>query len=676
MNCRLEQLKERARGGAHHLQRTEVLKALWETEGYASLSPVRQIARQMSVVCAAQQPSILPDERIVFTRTVGKLPPNNTTGNICAAWDLALSQGLLGRKRVALESRRQYQSDAQAVDFLDACVEVIDAVLEMVVRHAEEARRLGMIEIAEILDHVPADPPRTFHEALQSLKILHSSLWLSGSHHVTLGRFDQYMWPYLRADLEAGRISENDAEELLAEFFIGLNKDSDLYPGVQQGDDGQSMMLGGITPTGENGVNPLTWMLLRVSYDVNMIDPKINLRVDKNTSPDLLKEASRLTKRGLGFPQYANDDVVVPALIRHGYAPEDARNYTVAACWEFIVPGEAMDVVNVAACSFPAAADKAIREGLACNESFARIMDRTKTNVKDLVDKIVASHETRHFAPSPFYSVLLHGCLELGRDCTDGGVRYTNIGIHGAGSANAADALAAVKKAVYEEKSVKPNEMLKALETNFDGNELLFERLRTEMPKIGNNDDAADLLLAEMFDYFASACEAASVSGRVVRPGTGSAMYYVWLARGEGSECEPVVGATADGRHEGDFFSASLAPSPGIDVRGPISVLQSFSKIDYDRIYNGGPITMELSDTVFRDDEGLSKVASLVRTFVHLGCQQLQLNTLNPAVLRDAQAHPERHKNLIVRVWGWSGYFCELDKVYQDHIIARTVHCA
>jgi formate C-acetyltransferase len=151
-------------------------------------------------------------------------------------------------------------------------------------------------------------------------------------------------------------------------------------------------------------------------------------------------------------------------------------------------------------------------------------------------------------------------------------------------------------------------------------------------------------------------------------------MYYIWLAEGHAGMREPLVGATADGRLSGEPFSANLAPAPGVRVRGPISTLQSFSKIDYRRICNGGPITMELSDTVFRDPESICKVAMLVRMFVQLGCQQLQLNSLNVETLLDAKAHPERHKNLIVRVWGWSGYFCELAPEYQDHIIARSLY--
>ena len=151
-------------------------------------------------------------------------------------------------------------------------------------------------------------------------------------------------------------------------------------------------------------------------------------------------------------------------------------------------------------------------------------------------------------------------------------------------------------------------------------------------------------------------------------------MYYVWLARGHDGMREPVVGATADGRKAGEFFSSSLAPSPGVLVRGPLSVLQSFGRIDYQRICNGGPLTMELSDSLFRGRDALEKVGLFIQTFVNSGCQQLQLNTLNVDTLRDAQRHPERHKNLVVRVWGWSGYFCELDEAYQNQIIGRHIY--
>ncbi len=693
MKERLEQMKCRVRDREHKSLRQDVKLDICEECEAEELSWPRRMARITEKMCEAERPVILPDEQIVFTRTVKGVPgapmPKDVqarldaegkrtgwgAGNICCDWGMPLSQGLLGRREVAERTRHRLANDADAVEFLDAAIQTIDAVLGLVARYAEEARKQGRDDLVAILEQVPARPPRTFHQALQSHRFMHAAVWMSGSVHVGLGRLDQYMWPYLKADLDAGRLTTEQAEELLAEFFIGLNKDTDLYPGVQQGDNGQSLMLGGVTREGNDAVNPLTWMVLRVSHDVNMIDPKINLRVNRNTDIDLLTEAARLTRRGLGFPQYANDEVVIPGLAAHGYDLEDARDYTVAACWEFIIPGRGMDAPGAGAMSFPAATDKAIREGLAAGDTFEQILERTRLNIRQQVQAHVNRWKRSTVGvPAPYYSVLMTDCLEQGRDVTDGGAKYYNHGIHGAGSSNAVDALAAVKKFVFTEQSVAPDELLRALAANFENDEPLRQKLFNEGPKLGN-DDSVNSLLTVLFDLFAEACEEIQDNGRggIVRAGTGTAMYYIWLAKKpeEGDMAEPGVGATADGRHAGDFFSSSLAPSPGVKVRGPISILQAFSNIDYQRVCNGGPITMELSDTVFRDEEAVRKVAMLVRTFAMLGCQQLQLNTLNVKVLQDAKQHPERHRDLIVRVWGWSGYFCELDEPYQDHIIAR-----
>jgi pyruvate-formate lyase len=693
MNDRLEALKRRVRAGEHRSsRRAEPIDVLAECE-HENLSWMRRVSRLVRRQCEAEQAVVRPDERIVFTRTLPGVPPlygdddwaRMTAGrtlhelgpvsNICADWNLLLAQGLQGRREVALATRARLQTEPQAVEFLDCAVETIDAVLELAVRHADQAWALGRNDLAEVLEQVPAHPARTFREALQSLRLCHAVVWLGGNYHVGLGRFDQYMWPYLESDLAAGRLSGKDAQDLLAEFFISLNKDSDLYPGVQQGDNGQSLTLGGVTPDGSLAVNELTRMVLRVARDIAMIDPKINLRISSQTDLELLSLATELTRIGLGFPQYSNDDVVIPALVEHGYDLADARDYVVAACWEFIVPGRGMEVVNIGAVSFPAAADQAIREGLAAGEDFKGIRRRVRNHVLDQVHCLAEAYSRLLLPPAPYYSVFMRGCLETGRDLSEG-LKYNNFGVHGAGSASAADALAAVERLVFEEQSISPGDLLSALRAEFRGYEALRERLEHEAPKVGNNDPAPDSLLVELFDAFAAACESYGnlPRGGVLRPGSGSAMYYIWLAAGHSGMREPTVGVTADGRPKGRAFSANLAPSPGVRVRGPISTLQSFAKIDYRRIWNGGPITMELADSVFRDPESIRKTAMFVRTFARLGCQQLQLNSLSLSALLDAKAHPESHGNLIVRVWGWSGYFCELAPEYQDQIIARHLY--
>jgi formate C-acetyltransferase len=577
LSPRLAAMKTRIRAGEHRRHRdTETIDLRGDCDA-GRLSWAQRAARLTRRMCEAQTVVIESDESVVFTRTVCKIAPfyskaelrTLTAGrtlhelgpisNICADWGLVLSQGLQGRKAVAMTSHERLVQDNDAVEFLDCAVETIDAVLALAGRYAAAARKEGRDDVADVLERVPAHPATTFHQALQSLRLCHAVLWLSGHYHCGLGRFDQYMWPYLQADLESGRLDIRQAEELLAEFFISLNKDSDLYPGIQQGDNGQSLMLGGVRRDGSDGVNPLTAMAMRVACAVALIDPKINLRVDRNTGLELLSLAARLTRLGLGFPQYANDEVVIPGLVAAGYELEDARDYTVAACWEFSLPGKGMEVVNIGAVSMPAAVDKAIRTGLAADEPFERILERVSADMKAQVKGLAEASRRLFLPPAPYYSVLMDDCLERGRDLSHG-LKYNNFGIHGAASANAADALAAVKTLVFDEAKIAPDRLLRGLETDFAEDEPLRLELRERGPKVGNNDGRVDALLVELFDFFAEACAAAGENGRGgrYRAGSGSAMYYVWLARGHEGMREPVVGATADGRKAGEFFSSSL----------------------------------------------------------------------------------------------------------------------
>ena len=591
--------------------------------------------------------------------------------NTAPNYALFLREGLNGR--IATARKRMETAAAREREFLRLAVDGLEALKGLVTRYAEEARRVGNTEMAEILSRVPAEPPRTLHEALQAVRILQFALCLHGMVHCGLGRLDQSLWPFYRDDLKSGRLTREAAHELLAEFFISLNRDSDLYPGVQQGDNGQSVMLGGCKPVdGASAVNDLTYLLLEVSRDVRLIDPKINLRIDRDTPADLIELGCELTKCGLGFPQYSNDEVVIPALVRKGYRLEDARDYSVAACWEFVIPGKAMDKVNQAAVSFPSAVDAALRESVArgrfSSESFREAI---RADVSRQVRKIAAMREALH--PAPFLSAFFDGSLESGRDITEI-APYRNVGIHGAGSANAADALSAVER-IFDERGMDGLRKLVAAEDgNFAQDTALHERLVNGMPKVGNADATADGNLKFLFDAFADAAESFSTPSRQIRPGTGTAMYYIWLTdtrRDARGQVEPVVGATSDGRLRDAPLASSLAPAHEAKVNGVFSVLKSFSVIDYSRIMNGGPITLEFSHSIFRTEEGVRKLAQLIRYFVLLGEQQLQLNVLNVEELEDALVHPELHRNLVVRVWGWSGYFCELDREFQMQIVQR-----
>ena len=642
----------------------------------AELKDFERTALRLKTFLEAETPVILPGERIAFLRTLPDLPVIYTDeewaaitekhyiheqGRVCnlsADYEKIIGKGLL-----AVLREIDAADDGSNAAYYDAMRMSLRAVLDLTARYAAKAREEGREDIARVLDKVPACPAETLREALQSLRVLHFCMWCEGDYHNTLGRFDQYMYPYYRRDLEAGLITKEEAADLITEFFLACNRDSDLYTGMQQGDNGQSMVLSGMTPDGGDGYNELTDMCLTASAELMVIDPKINLRVNSKTPLLLYEKGTRLTRLGLGFPQYENDDVVIPGLVRLGYEERDARNYVVAACWEFILPGVGMDIPNIGALPFTGVVNRVIREKLGKVSG----MDALKAAVREAifaeVRNIAASLHDLYVIPSPYLSVFFEGCVEKGRDIASG-CKYNNYGLHGTGLATAADSLAAVQEMVFR-RGLAPETLIAAMDANFEGYEELHHRLKNECPKMGNDEDEVDEIACFLLDAFADAVEGLkNERGGIFRAGTGSAMYYIWHAEN--------IGATADGRTAQEPLPANYAPTLNTRLNGPASLIRSFTKPNLSRVVNGGPLTIEFHDSVFRDNEAIAKVAQLVRSFVVNGGHQLQLNTVNRERMLDAQKHPENYKNLIVRVWGWSGYFVELDKCYQDHIIQRV----
>lgn len=267
------------------------------------------------------------------------------------------------------------------------------------------------------------------------------------------------MKPFFQQDMEAGVLTRETALDLLEEFFLTFNRDSDLYPGVQQGDDGQSMMLGGVTAEGHDGFSLLSELCLLASRNLKLIDPKINVRVNKDTPDEVFTLCSQLTKVGLGFPQYSNDDVVIPGLQKLGYNLDDAQNYTVAACWEFIIPYVGEDVPNIRALSFPKIIDICIHRDLPCCGSMEEFLQAVEREVRASCDALCNEIRELWFVPSPFLMLLM--------DYPNGQPKYRNFGLHGVVLASAADSLSAIQQYVFEEQSLPPDELLQAVDTDF-----------------------------------------------------------------------------------------------------------------------------------------------------------------------------------------------------------------
>ena len=682
MNERLRRLREKVAARGYAQYRSAPVPQVADEFAGLSLSYPTRSALRFRAMLRAETPTILPDERIALFRTVPAFPDIFTpeersaiegrylafdTGrvnNISVNYGDMITNGFLSKRNDCEAALLKYASDKDASDFLEASIIAIDAILEFCARVKAEARRLGRSELAAALENIPAKGASNFFEACQFFRILNYFLWINGNHHNTVGRFDQYMYPFYKNDVDAGIITREEAYELVVETFLSLNKDTELYRGVQQGDNGQSLVLGGCDKDGGDAVNELTRLCLEASLENNLIDPKINLRVGKDTPMWLYELGTTLTAKGLGFPQYENDDVVIPGLTMLGYDLEDARDYVVAACWEFIIPGKGMDIPNIDCLSFPKIVNDALFSVDGAPANFGAFLEDVKLGISKELDRMMPRHSPLFMEPSPFLSLLMDGCVESGRDISKG-CKYNNYGIHGAGLATAADSLAAVEKLVYNEKRITMPALLEALRANFEGYEDIRSALINDAPKMGNNDDGADRFAVMLLDWFAEAMKGRrNERGGIYRPGTGTAMYYLWSA-GE-------AGATPDGRTAGSPFSANFSPSLNVRLNGPLSVIQSFTKPDLKKVMNGGPLTLELHDTLFRNRQGIEKTAFLVKSFIDLGGHQIQLNAISRETLLDAQKHPEEYRNLIVRVWGWSGYFVELDPGYQNHIISRV----
>ncbi|MBE7091754.1 MAG: pyruvate formate-lyase [Clostridiales bacterium] len=675
-------LYEQVLNKKHHSFRQQFNKEIASDFTNPEILPVTRMAMRLRDVFKQEKAVILEGQKIVFIRTITDVPSIfdeeewdkiksqhyihelGYFSNGCPCYDKAISIGLDKSKEQILLRLEQAQkdNDVEGAAFLQAAAEQIDSIFYLTDKYIEEAKAQNRRDVVELLTKVPHKKAESFIEALQFFRILHYTLWAEGEYHNTVGRFDQYMYPYLKNDLEKGVLTEEQAQELLEEFFMSFNWDNDKYVGIQLGDNGQSMMLGGCDTEGNDAYNILSQMCLRASCELKLIDPKINLRVSKDTPFERYQEGTYLTKAGLGFPQYSNDDIVIPGLVDLGYELEDARNYSVAACWEFILPGEA-DIVNIDALSYPKIVEQAMFDHLEHSETFDEFMGYVRKGIFEESEIMLKKYDNLYFIPAPFYSTLMPGCVENAKDISLGG-KYNNYGIHGTGIATAADSLESIRTHIFDKKDISKKDMLEAVKNDFKGFEEILHTCRFEDAKMGDNIDSVDNIASTIIGWHADSVKGKkNQRGGIFRTGSGSAMYYLWHAN--------EINASADGRRKGEPFGANYSPSIYVKSKGPFSVIQSFAKPPLQRAINGGPLTMEFHSTIFDTDEGIDQVAKLVKQYIDLGGHQLQLNSINRQRLLDAQKHPENYTNLIVRIWGWSAYFVELDKEYQDHLILR-----
>ncbi len=579
-----------------------------------------------------------------------------------------------------------------------------DAIVRFARRHADLARRLAEKEadpqrrqelerIAEVCDWVPAHAPRDFWEALQAYWFIHLGVIteMNTWDAFNPGRLDQHLYPFYQRGLADGTLDRERAKELLECFWIKFNnqpappkvgvtaEESSTYT------DFANINLGGLKEDGSDAVNEVSYLLLEVIGEMRLLQPSSNLQLSKRSPDRFLKSACRIIRTGFGQPSIFNADVVVQELMRQGKSVQDARNGGTSGCVEtgafgkesYVLTGY-FNLVKVLELTLHDGIDPRTgkRIGLATGDptrwrSFAELQAAFVRQLNYLVDVKVRGNNIIErlyatYLPAPFLSLLIDDCIERGRDYHDGGARYNTNYIQGVGLGTLTDSLTAIKYHLFDRGDLTMEQLLSALDADFVGHGRLMQELLNRTPKYGNDDDYADDVMREVFEAYYQA-----VNGR---KNTRGGFYAINLLP---TTCHiyfgSMVGATPDGRHAGRPLSEGVSPVQGADRRGPTAVVRSVAKMDHVRT-GGTLLNQKFTPQLLADETGIDRLADLVRGYFRLDGHHIQFNVVDAETLRAAQEHPEQYRDLIVRVAGYSDYFCDLNRTLQDEIIARTEH--
>jgi len=615
-----------------------------------------------------------------------------------------------------LDFKADIQASLDALDFfndpdafakqeqLKAMAIAADALIRFAERHAEKARELAAQEadparkrdlerIAAICLHVPAHAPRDFWEALQAYWFVHLGVTteLNPWDSFNPGKLDQHLLPFYRKGLDEGTLTREQAEELLQCFWIKFNNQpAPPKVGVTAAESGTytdfaQINLGGVRPNGADGVNEVTYLILDVIEAMRLLQPSSSIQVSKKNPDAFIKRAGRIIRTGFGQPSVFNTETVIQEMLRVGKSLLDARCGGTSGCVETGAFGK--ENYNLTGYfNMPKVLDLTLHNGVdprtgkqlgpqtgdpRAFESFDELFHAYEAQLRYFVDVKIRGNAIieRLYAramPAPFLSLLISDCITTGKDYHDGGARYNTSYIQGVGLGSITDALVALKVHIYDEKTLTMDALLVALADDFAGHERLRQQLLNRTPKFGNDDDTAEDVMRAAFEVYFNAIDG--------RPNTRGGTYHIDLLP---TTCHvyfgSVTGATADGRKAWTPLSEGISPVQGADRRGPTAVIKSVAKMDHPRT-GGTLLNQKFTPQVLQDEAGLDGLVHLIRSYFQLDGHHIQFNVVDAATLRAAQAHPEQHRDLIVRVAGYSDYFCDLNKALQDEIIARTEH--
>lgn len=640
----------------------------------------------------------------IFTEFMEQRAPGHTVGD-----KKIFNKGFL-------EFKEEIEEEIQKLDFLNdleaytkheqlkAMSITCDGIITFAKRHALEAERLAeleedskrrkeLIEIAEVCNHVPANSPRSFREALQAYWFVHLSVIteLNTWDSFNPGRLDQHLNPYYQKGIKEGTLTREAAKELLQLFWIKFNnqpappkvgitlKESGTYT------DFANINSGGLKVDGSDGVNDVSYMVLEVIDEMRLLQPSSNIQLSRKSPDEFLKKASGIIKKGWGQPSIFNADAVIQEMLRQGKSIEDARCGGTSGCVEtgafgkesFILTGY-FNLVKVLEITLNNGIDPVTGRKIGIEtgdprefNSFNNIMSAFEKQINHFIEiKIRGNNIIERLymenMPAPFLSTIIDDCITTAKDYNAGGARYNSMYIQGVGIGTLTDSLSAIKYHVFDNSTLTMDELLKAMDNNFEGKENIRQLLLNKTPRYGNDNDYADDIMQEAFDLFYK-----QVNGR---PTVKGGSYRINMLP---TTCHVYFGsvtkATSDGRRAFEPQSEGISPVQGTDTLGPTGVVKSASKMDHLRT-GGTLLNQKFSPSLLEDEKGIENLMHLVRTYFKLDGHHIQFNIVNVDTLKEAQENPEEHNDLIVRVAGYSDYFNDLSPELQNEIIGRTEH--
>jgi choline trimethylamine-lyase len=545
-----------------------------------------------------------------------------------------------------------------------------------------------------VCHRIPAEPARTFQEALQAVWFSMVLIYIEeNGPGISFGHFDRYVYPYLKHDLDSGLLTREEALELLECFF--LREASFVWLHNSHSARFQTgyiymhnLCVGGREASGKDATNDLSFLCLEAMKNVHTPAPSMSAILHEETPDDFLLAICDLIREGIGFPALHNDDVGVKAMLGLGHTLEEARDWTPIGCVEPTVPGKTMYWSDGGSTNFGIAVEFALTRGYSRKfpgerlgvdtgdprefQTFDDFMTAVKTQLRHLIEHMVISslNDERcqaEYMATPFASSILTGCVENAVDMSRGGAMFNQgPALLGIGLADISNSLAAVKKLVYEDRSVSWDTLLKALEADFEGYETVQALMLNKVPKWGNDDDYVDDMAREISAFWAE--EIHKFKGN-----RGSTMMSALYPVSANVPLGAVIGALPSGRKAWTPLADGVSPQPGTD-KSPTAVFKSVAKIRHEDHGDGTLLNMKFTPQLLEGEAGLRRLADAIRAYFSLGGYHVQFNVVSAKTLRDAQAHPEEYKGLVVRVAGYSAYFTELSRGLQDALIDRTEH--